>query len=154
MGVVQGLGLLFDHGVAFVRASPPSPPLPLSCCAVVMWLLAPVIHVSSGLQGWGWVLGCHSFVPPSSPLPVIVLWCGDVAISTCDPPHKQWLAGLGQMLGCRSWHGIRSCLPPSLPSCHSICDPPHEQLLMGLGAGGVLSVVVYHLKVKEIQLVN
>jgi hypothetical protein len=65
MGVVQGLGLLFDCGVAFMHASPSSPPLPSSCCAVVMWLLAPAINASSGSQGQGQVLGCHSFMPPS-----------------------------------------------------------------------------------------
>jgi hypothetical protein len=76
------------------------------------WPLAPTIHpVSSGLQGSGQVLGCHlfrgvhcvvfvawhSFLHP--PLPS--LSC-DVAVSTHDPPCKQWLAGLGQVLGCTS----------------------------------------------------
>jgi hypothetical protein len=153
VGVVPELGLLFDCGVAFVCASPPSPPLPSSCCAVVTWLLAPAIHTSSGLQGWGQVLGCHLFMPPSPPLPIVMPWCGDMAVSTHNPPHEQWLAGLGQVLGCCLWCGVHSCLPPSLPSCHSTHDPPHEQLLMGLGAGGASSVVVYHLKVKEIPLV-
>jgi hypothetical protein len=108
MGVVQGLGLLFDRGMAFVCASPPSPPLPLSCCAVVMWPLAPMIHASSGSQGWGQVLGCRLFMPtfPSPPLSVVAPWWGDVAISTCNPPHEQWLTGLGQVLGCRSWCGV------------------------------------------------
>jgi hypothetical protein len=75
----------------------------------VMWPLAPTIHpTSSGLQGWGRVLGCCSlhgihcvaFVRASSP-PLLSPSC-DMAVSTRDPPREQWLAGLGQVLGCTS----------------------------------------------------
>jgi hypothetical protein len=72
--------------------------------------LAPVFHpASSGSQGWGRVLGCCSLrrVRPwwfrrlagSIVVAGDVAACCDVAISTCDPPCEQWLAGLGAGAG-------------------------------------------------------
>jgi hypothetical protein len=90
------------HCVAFIALRsflhpPPSPP------RHVTWPLAPTIHpASSGSQGWGRVLGCRSFrsvhscILSSPPLPSPSC---DVAVSTCDPPCEQWLAGLGWVLG-------------------------------------------------------
>jgi hypothetical protein len=71
-------------------------PLSIMCGA----LLAPVIHpVSSGLQAWGWVLGCHSA-------------CSALLCSTCNSPHEQRLVGMVQGLGLVFIHaGLSFALP-------------------------------------------
>jgi hypothetical protein len=82
--------------------------------SMVTWPVAPVIHpASSGSQQWGWVLGfagggwwvvgCCCVVIRSSNLPSpgrrSPVWCGDKAVSTHEPPHEQWLAGVGAGAG-------------------------------------------------------
>jgi hypothetical protein len=130
-----GAGLSFVAWCSFV---PPSPALPCRSCWLVMWPLAPAIHpASSGLQAWGWVLCCHS-ASPSLPLPCPALPCPACWVVICcvafetwaigagagpssplclltschrsthDPPHKQLLVRLGQVV-CRSLH-----CPPSV----------------------------------------
>jgi hypothetical protein len=70
---------------------------------VMLWLLAPMIHpASSGLWGWGWVLGRS----------VVMGWHGGVAaaneinIGTHHPPREQGLAAV-VVGGCHCW-GPRS----------------------------------------------
>jgi hypothetical protein len=73
-----------------------------------------------------------------------------------DPPHEQWLTGLGADAGscCHVWRGIHPSHPP-LTCCPlpfvlggdmavSTCNSPCEQWLAGLGvgAGGCCSVVL------------
>jgi hypothetical protein len=85
----------------------------------MMWPLAPTIHpASSGSQGWGQVLGCHLFMPPSPPLPVVAPWCGDVAVSTCDPCEQGW-----RVLGCHSWCGVHGMA--FMSTCPHPCPCPH-----------------------------
>jgi hypothetical protein len=107
---------------------------------IMMQPLAPTIHpASSGSQGWGQVLGGCSFVPPSPPLPVVTPWCGDMAISTHDPPHEQWLTGLGAGAGLsfvvwRLWHCVHVHVSLS-PSPSPSPSPPCKQLLTAVGRG-------------------
>ena len=60
-------------------------------------------------------------------LPLVVI---DVAISTRDPPHEQWLAGLGQVLGRSSSSTLHA------PHFH-----PREQLLTVAVGDAVVAVL-------------
>jgi hypothetical protein len=119
--------------------------------------VAPVTHpASSGSQTWWQVLwwGVRCFVHFVHSAPVLfVTWCSfvypplpspsrDVAVSTRDPPCKQWLAGLGAGAGLSfiMWHSFVYPPLPS-PSCDvavSTWNPPCKQWLAGLGAGAGL----------------
>jgi hypothetical protein len=134
-----------------MHPSPPSPSLPFPPLpVVVMWPLAPTIHpASSGSQGWGWVLGCHLFVCaslPSLPFPPLPspACCHDVAVSTYDPPHEQWLAGLGVGAGLSFVHAFLPSLPsPPLPVIVTwLLAPTIHPVSSGLQGWGGCWVVV------------
>jgi Na+-transporting NADH:ubiquinone oxidoreductase subunit NqrD len=68
------------------------------------WLAG--LGAGAGFPFVAWCLFVLQPFPPSPSLTIIMPWCGDVAISTCDPPCKQWLAGLGAGAGFLfvAWH--------------------------------------------------
>jgi hypothetical protein len=162
------LGFRSLHGVRSCSNSPLPPlPSPSSRHGVVTWPLAPAIPpASSGSQGWGQVLGFHSLHgvrlcsnPPHPPHTHVITWCGEVAISTRNPPCKQWLAGLGVGAGLPfvAWRSFMlQPSPPSppltvvMPWCGDVavstCDLPCKQWLTGLGVGAGSSFIAWCLR--------